>query len=357
MKNKKILIVAPYQFGELSDCYYWAKYASIEGWDVAYYGYKYIGARQERERTCEGVKVWGVNHQKNRILLGLRFYLKLIALIILSGCRNIIVCYTRGIDILPFLFPYRNIILDIRTLSVAQDPRTRHIFNENLKKTIRKFHRTTFISQGVMKTLGIDKGVNAFILPLGAEHISREMKSFCRMRLLYIGTFNNRNLPDFIAGLQLFKQRYNVDFSFDIIGCGSAEEETKLSNAIAKASNCHIRLHGYLTHEKAMSFFDQCNIGVCYVPITEYYDYQPPTKLYEYLLSGMVCIATRTKSNEAVVTKNLGILIDDTPDSVCDGLFSLYSHLPNYTSRDILKESDCYHWKYIVKNNFLNLME
>ena len=49
MKNK-LLIIAPYQFGELSDCYYWAKYATIAGWDVTYIGYKYK-YREVKERS------------------------------------------------------------------------------------------------------------------------------------------------------------------------------------------------------------------------------------------------------------------------------------------------------------------
>lgn len=40
-----------------------------------------------------------------------------------------------------------------------------------------------------------------------------------------------------------------------------------------------------------------------YVPITDYYEYQPPTKTFEYVLSGLLCLATATSSNKEVITE------------------------------------------------------
>ena len=67
--------------------------------------------------------------------------------------------------------------------------------------------------------------------------------------------------------------------------------------------------HGRIDYYKLKPFFDKCNVGVSYIPIRDYYQYQPPTKTFEYGLSGLVTIATETKSNQEVINNCNGILI------------------------------------------------
>lgn len=41
--------------------------------------------------------------------------------------------------------------------------------------------------------------------------------------------------------------------------------------------------------------------------MTEYYDSQPPTKTFEYALSGLYVLATKTRENEKVITNDNGV--------------------------------------------------
>lgn len=348
--NNKLLIIAPYQFGELSDCYYWAKYATIEGWNVTYIGYKYKH-REVKERSFQGVKVKSVMHYSNRKLLGLMFYLKCIFEILFHYHNNIIICRMPMCQILPKIFPNRNIILDVRTLSVSKDSKTREK-NDNALKDLKKlFKKCSVISEGVGQKIGAPYN----LLPLGAEPLSVKPKSFDKMRLFYIGTFDNRNLSIFIEGLALYQKQTGNYVSFDIVGGGSPEETLIIKDTIDNSGVKNIRMHGYLTHDEAQKYFDECNVGVCFVPVTDYYQYQPPTKLYEYLLSGMVAISTNTISNEEVMNERNGVVISDNAKSVCEGVKRLSNNLTNYNSTDIVSQSKKYHWAEIVKHNFLTL--
>lgn len=350
MKNK-LLIVAPYQFGELSDCYYWAKYATETGWDVTYLGYRYH-QREIKERSYPGVRVVGVMHSENRTLHGIKFLSTIIKEILLHNHKNIIVCRFPKCEILPKLFPNRNIVLDVRTLSVSPDATTRENADNELRHIMKYFKTTSVISKGVGEKLG----GGCPILPLGAEPLSMVAKDFSRLRLFYIGTFNNRNLSQFIEGLALYqKQSGDSDATFDIVGGGTPEEEQLIMDTITKSGVIGVKLHGYLTHEEARPLFDRCNIGVCYVPVTEYYQHQPPTKLYEYLLSGMACIATNTISNMDVMNKTNGVIISDNVTSVAGGLKELKNRLSYYNSDTIGKSSQCYHWRAIIANYFLTI--
>lgn len=353
MKSKrKILIIAPYQFGELSDCYYWAKYATIEGWKITYIGYRYWH-RGIKERKFKGVKVKGVYHFSNRILLGINFFITIIWEILIYRHNNIIACRFPYVEKLLKIFPNRNIILDIRTLSVASNPAVRELADNKLKTISQLFKSCSVISEGVRDKLSI----NANILPLGAECISSTIKDFSELKLFYIGTYNNRKLHVFLEGLADFHNKYGYLASFDIVGGGDTEEENKIKQTISEYNLCNVTLHGFMTHDDAQRLFDKCNVGVCFVPITEYYEHQPPTKLYEYLLSGMACIATKTKSNMDVMRENIGVMIDDNRQSVCEGLFQLYQNKEKYSSKEIVSMSMQYHWMSIVKNSFIKLFQ
>lgn len=351
MGKRKLLIVAPYQFGELTDCYYWAKYATLEGWDVTYLGYRYH-QREIKERSCPGVRVVGVKHSKNRLIHGLKFLGNIIKEIIVHNHKNVIVCRFPKCEVLPKLFPNRNIILDVRTLSVAPNELEREAADNQLRRIMKSFKTTSVISKGVGEKLG----GSCPILPLGAEPLSMVAKNFNSLRLFYIGTFNNRNLSQFIEGLALYqKQSGDTSVTFDVVGGGSDAELHKIKDTIVKTGVKGVELHGYLTHEEAQPYFDKCNVGVCYVPVTEYYQHQPPTKLYEYLLSGMACIATNTVSNEKVVAENNGIITCDNPQSVYQGLIQINNSKSKYNSEIIGLSSQKYHWKTIINESLIPL--
>ena len=251
--KQKLLIIAPYQFGELTDCYYWAKYATIEGWDVTYLGYKYK-QREFKERAYPGVKVKSVMHYSNRMMLGIIFYLKCILEILLHNHCNVIICRMPMCQILPKLFSKRNIILDVRTLSVSKDAMDREQQDNALKGVKQLFNKCSVISEGVGQKIGTPYE----LLPLGAESLSSKPKSFDKMRLFYIGTFDNRNLSVFIEGLAMYQKQKNSDVGFDIVGGGSVEETTAIKTTIEQSEVKNVRLHGYLTHDEAQKFFDEC---------------------------------------------------------------------------------------------------
>lgn len=350
-KTNRLLIIAPYQFGELSDCYYWAKYASSFGVEVTYVGYKYKN-RRIKERSCPGIKTVRVPHLRNRSLLGILFYLTCIWEITLHHHFNVIVCRMPGCELLTKVFPSRNIILDVRTLSVSQNEDVRMRQNQHLTALKQQFKTCTVISEGVGETIGKPY----VLLPLGAESLSDVEKDFASMKLFYIGTFNGRSLSVFIKGLARYQKESGNHCTFDIVGGGDIEEEKAIGDTIESSDVYGVTLHGYLNHDEAVHLFDCCNIGVCYVPVTEYYQYQPPTKLYEYLLSGMVCLATNTYSNAEVINDRNGIVIEDDEDSIVRGLFELEKRLSSFNSKDIVATSIPFKWEVIVKDYLLPLL-
>ena len=112
-----------------------------------------------------------------------------------------------------------------------------------------------------------------------------------------------------------------------------------------------VSYHGRSREDSIKPYFDNCNVGVAYVPITKYYTNNTPSKTVEYLIAGMAVIATRTKANQRYVHKKNGVLVNDTPKSFCRGLIELIRCKENFMSQEIRNEyKDLAQTNLIIKN-------
>ena len=183
--------------------------------------------------------------------------------------------------------------------------------------------------------------------------------NFNQIKLLYVGTLYNRNIIETVKGINLFVKKYpDVPITYDIIGSGFENEIEELNDYIKNNNLSTIcRAHGRIPYTELKPFFDKCNIGVSYIPITDYYQYQPPTKTYEYALSGMAVIATKTISNESVVNEKNGILINDNPEAFMSALEKLLIKKREFNSRVIIESVEDYRWEKIVEKYFVPIIE
>ena len=88
---------------------------------------------------------------------------------------------------------------------------------------------------------------------MGAEVVSTKLKDFNSFNLLYIGTFNNRNLDQVITGFNQFYNEFKdqIDISFTIAGFGTKDVESKIKNLILEYQLKHvIKLTGKLILNK-----------------------------------------------------------------------------------------------------------
>ena len=112
-----------------------------------------------------------------------------------------------------------------------------------------------------------------------------------------------------------------------------------------------------LPHFELQPFFDSCNIGISYVPVTDYYNHQPVTKTYEYIMSGLVCLGTGTYENEIVINENNGVLCADNPESFARALKKISMNRGKYISTTIRNTIKNHTWESIVKTKLLPVLE
>lgn len=240
-------------------------------------------------------------------------------------------------------------ILDIRTLSISKDSNVRTAQNRQIKKACSKFDIVTIISEGTKRQLGLSSN-NVYILPLGADCISDTIKTYDHLHLLYVGTFAGRDIDKTIIGIDIFKRQHaDIPITYDIIGSGFNNEEEQYRQLVKELHlEDTITIHGRIAHTALKPFFDKCNIGVSFIPITEYYEDQPPTKTFEYIFSGLYTIATATNANKEIISGANGILISDSSDSFADALYNIYLIKNTLNDKDIRESLKNFSWQSIV---------
>lgn len=345
----KLLIIDRIQFGFLTDTLKYCEHLSHK------YKISYICFDKKYPKTVvKGVNVIYVPYTSVKILNGFLFYFYSILFSIILGGRIFIV-YCPNCSFVKRLLFWKKINVDIRTLSVEKDAKVRMQFDEKLKREIQYFDSYSYISHGIKDKLNITNK-ESFYLPLGSDILSNENKNFSRMNLLYVGTLHNRNIIETVIGVHRFlKENPNIELHYDIIGDG--EELDQINHYIYENNlNNVIITHGRKPYSELKPYFDKCNIGVSYVPIEDWFDVQPPTKTYEYILSGLFTIATATRSNKECITKNNGILINDNPLSFAKALSIIQMDKQKYNSRIIRESLIDFQWSKIIKQYFLPII-
>jgi glycosyltransferase involved in cell wall biosynthesis len=88
-----------------------------------------------------------------------------------------------------------------------------------------------------------------------------------------------------------------------------------------------------------------------------WFEHQPSTKLYEYLHSGLLCIATDNAANRDVLTDANGVLVDDTAEGFARGLAGIVDLLPAWCPQAVAEGVRGITWEWVVADVLAPLLE
>lgn len=349
-----MLIVTTHQFGYHTDYYYWCFFLKDE-YDITYL--TFIDS-EKPEIVLEGVTIVNVPAMQN--FLKRQFdYIKTLREILKNNVfDNIIVTEQIFSSILRLFLPEKGLIFDIRSVAVLNNVAKRFVYDLSYMLCTKIYPYCTGITNYIAEYYNINKHKFSE-LPLGSNILSNTSKIFDKLDLLYIGCLRN-GFEETIIGFSKYHETH-PDSTYTIIGF-NAYVQIDMENVIKtliieyNLQNCVFYL-GRLTHSEALRYFDHCNVGISYIPLTSYFDYQPPTKNYEYMLSGMVCLATSTKANKEMINFSNGVLIRDNADSFAFGLNQLWDNRLNYNSNEIRSSQQNFTWESIVKNTLKGILQ
>lgn len=355
MKNnirKNILFIVPTQYGYHTDSY---KYCELlaEEYNVFYLGlFMDKPIRESKKVNVSLVKAgrflfWRYALLKKALSLSKKNQFDKIFIYSFSLCSLFIL-----------LFPRKKMIMDIRTSFIEGRVKS-WILNKILCLESRLFSHVSVISWGVIDFLSINRK-KCYLLPLGGEDVPCYDKEMNTISLLYVGTFYDRHIEKTIEGLGLFKQQNpDIEIDYTIIGMGSETEVGKILDAIAAYGLEDVVYYvGEKRYEELVPFYKKHNVGISYIPLTNYYDCQPPTKTYEYLLNTMVVLATPTTENKKVINETNGIVLaGDSAKDFADGIRLLYEKRQSFDLCKVYMNARKYSWNNIVNDYLIKIVE
>ena len=349
---KRLLIISKQQFGTLTDVLKWSENLR-HNFEVTVLCFN-TGSKKV---SIPGVRVIYVPYTRVYLINALLFYIYAIYCIFRSGV--VLIEYFHGCVYLRKIFRNKPMLLDVRTLAVSKNESDRAKYNDGLIRASVYFNDITVVSEGVKEFFSnIDS--NIYVMPLGADVISRSIKTYEHLELLYVGTLSGRDIEKTIEGFNMFLQRVpNAKVKYHILGDANTQEEYQSIEHLVEDLNLSdkVILYGRIPYDELTQYFDRCNVGISFVPITSYYDNQPVTKTFEYAMSGLVTIATATKENRKVITDLNGILINDESEDFAQALMHIYKNGKIFIDSSIRASVDAYNWSSLVKNNLLPILK
>lgn len=348
--TRELLIIDPrHEFGTLTDVVKWCEYLRYD------YRITVLSFDGPARYEMPGVRVVRIGGSISSVCGKLAFILAAMRLI--HEAKGVVwMEYFRKCHLFKSIFPGKRWHVDVRSLCISTDESYRKAYDRTMVAECARFRSISTLSEGVAARFG--RG-DVKMLPLGADVISGRHKCYTDgLRLLYVGTFDNRNLHLTVQGIAMFVRRHpEISVTYDLIGTGCDEAVAAVENAIRESSlDCVVTLHGYVSHDRLAKYFDNANIGVAFVPLTEYFDAQPPTKTYEYLMSGLYTVATSTSENRKLITPESGTLIDDTPEGFCRGLEKFCAVSGKLSFNRISSCQEDASWRNIVDRHLIPIL-
>ena len=343
MPAHKILIVTRDQFGYHVDPYAYAKELTRH-FEVTYFCWDYKRPRIE----APGVTVIYSSRAGNLVKRNARFLRELKAL--LPDYAVTLLFYFTGASLaLQGAGKLKDrVICDVRTGSVVGSATTRFITNALLKVEMKAFRHRSFISESLGRSFGY-KQFN--VLPLGASVTADPARPYDQLNLLYVGTLESRKIEESVAGLGMFRERHGhgIVNKYTIVGSGSEADQQTLRATISRHGlEDIVEMTGFIQRDKVTPYLTRANVGVSYVPITDYYNFQPVTKTYEYFLAGLPVIATATHEHTLIVEPHNGVLIQNTPESFAEGLEELHRRRSEFSAATIRERAAHFSYAHIV---------
>ena len=356
----RVMIICREPFGCITDTLKLCEYIRHKH-EVSFLGFDSLGSKQEGTGplvTVQGVQVDSVSANGSPLLRSIRFVRRCIGE---AGKEYdlVYIYYFLGCSLIRLLNPAKTVVVDFRTCSVTQSRVGRLIRNALMRVEASCFQWVIVISEHLREKFALFSP-GAHIVPLGADRFEFPNTLRESLHLLYIGTLSGRKIEETIDAFSRFYKDFGDKLSlrYTVIGDGQPGQRPALLEMAKKLGVLAVmEIPGYIPHDQLKEYFGRCNVGVSYVPITAYYDHQPPTKTFEYLLAGMPVIATDTRANRRIISDINGVLVRDTPDAFYAGLCKLAQRRCSYDAAAIRESVADRTWENIMVNNAIPHLE
>jgi glycosyltransferase involved in cell wall biosynthesis len=193
------------------------------------------------------------------------------------------------------------------------------------------------------------------LMPIGEAHRDDLILQGCsaeRVKLIYMG------VDDRFAGVAMQRRRLEVDAPLELIYTGTVQRERGrdvMLEAVAKASSAgiplrltlvgarpeeqdycrnladrlgierHIVVHGRVPGSEIPTFLMNADAGICIWEDRPWWRFNPPTKLFEYMVAGLPTLASNIRTHTQYIRHGEnGLIFEYNSDSLAEAIGELW---------------------------------
>jgi glycosyltransferase involved in cell wall biosynthesis len=269
---------------------------------------------------------------------------------------TLVVKYFPGASLLRFSRCRKNLVIDIRTLSVSPNILKRTLQDLLCRIEIMGHRRIAVVSEQVANKLKLN---NWHLLPLGANppflnRKDRQPPGNETPIFVYAGTLDGRDLITMLDGFQIASLR--MDVKLRIIGDGTSRprllahcEELKIED--------RVEFFGHIPHgEQFSSLLTSSTFGIVHVPPTDYYACQPSTKMYEYWAHGLPVLCSNYPAGASDVEFGTGSVYEFNPSDLADCILESCRNIEAFSFSKIQELANKHTWYSVVQSHLVPLL-
>ena len=342
-----ILIIHPGPFGQHTGTLFYCKFLKNS------FLVNYVGIDEGfGYSVLDEIEAIHLKPTKNTLIRKINYFKLAIKIIKQKKYKFILVNYFPLCSLL--LIFNRSLVVEIRTSYIFKSKLRRLIYNFVLTNEVKLFRNITTLTKSLSEYLKLPKRTK--IIPLGGPLIKKRKINFQNLFFLYVGTFKQRNIhltieafSIFLKSLNFKKNALGIEIQYHIVGFGDSSDIEKIKHYIDIFDlSKYVFFHGEVRYPELENIFNNCNIGVSYVPMFDFFKRQPVTKTCEYLLNGMPVIATRLNEHLQLINYENGILINDNITDLTNGFTFIFENRLNFSSESIQIKANTLSWNYII---------
>lgn len=151
------------------------------------------------------------------------------------------------------------------------------------------------------------------------------------IKIVYVGSVSKDRGRDVILGAAKILAKKNMDFQIHIVG--AAVEELEFCNEYIRANNLNgnVLVEGRVPGGAIPDIVGNADLGLCIWDDKPWWRFNPPTKLFEYLVSGIPVLASNIATHtEYISDGENGIIFDYDSNSLAEAVKKIILGVVDY---------------------------
>ncbi|MBX9676940.1 MAG: glycosyltransferase [Methylotenera sp.] len=178
------------------------------------------------------------------------------------------------------------------------------------------------------------------------QHIKQDMPNSKPIHLIYIGTVSQARGRDVmldamaILAKETLLLKQNNAIKLTIVGATELELTFCQQRAKALKIDQSIQIVGRVSGHEIPQYLAHADVGICLWEQNKWNEFNPPTKLFEYLVAGIPVLASNIRTHTRYINdwKN-GLIFDYDAQSLAQAIFQLHTNkhqLPTFKHHAVM---------------------